>query len=841
MAVLKLEPTAVPKFTGVSSILEQAGLAQERAFDAAGDLLTSYQTGQTEKADREVSAEINQLNSREDIEAYFAKNGVAGRPISANMREILGNLLPNQADLNRTRAGNAALLGKEARTQFGFDEANAAVASDRALKIVSAAAERERRDPISAAVTNESTSSPVSSDGQPSVKSPGSSAIEAAAIAPGGGADTVAAVLPKYTPSTPIETSFMNAVAVEMKNPHALAVIAAYGQHESGFIAKNADGTWPDGKNRAGGILSWNGVRLTNMQNFTAGDTSPEAQAAFFLQEDEELIEKLEASTSLEEANSIMADAWRFKGHENRGAGSEFAARLATAKGIFGDGPVAQATQPAGAPISEEPLDPIAAAIAPPPAGPTGPGGFTLRTDLGNVSSAFATALPTLTDPEKTSSGILPTGPTGPAPAPGASVAPPAAAAAGAAATALLAPATPPAAPVSPAAATIAASTPPPVQKAATPHMDAFRKAVLADDTIGAKQASKLFAEMDEFEEQGIAKRKLKQAKKVRGQIADMVLVNSLDPENHDRRAVVLDTVKLAMEAGLTSEEVLQAAGFASQAADGDFKDLVIPKTTNNVMVDAVIAVAIKAGKAEYTSTPQHRIFALASDMASAETPTKGIIANLELDTDDQAPSEYPFGLGWWGEAGKDENILTRYVADIASEAKVSPSVAAAAMIENFVRDPLGINTVANRFPKDKILEFLKNNMGADAVARYSSLVLVAKSREQEFVTEREELGIAQDTFQKMQPGPEKDALGRAIATQRDTLLSGNTSDEGKLALSDYVGKDGMDVSATLLRALETGDTERQRAGINNIRKTIKNDKKLSPSQRSLLLAALNQ
>ena len=57
MAVLKFQPTAAPDFSSTSDILRNAGLAQDRAFDSASDLLSSYQAGRSERADNEVFAE----------------------------------------------------------------------------------------------------------------------------------------------------------------------------------------------------------------------------------------------------------------------------------------------------------------------------------------------------------------------------------------------------------------------------------------------------------------------------------------------------------------------------------------------------------------------------------------------------------------------------------------------------------------------------------------------------------------------------------------------------------------------------------------------------------------
>lgn len=165
---------------------------------------------------------------------------------------------------------------------------------------------------------------------------------------------------------------FMQAVqAGGVTNPYALAAIAATGIHESGFDPANAARTWSDPSESgqpgtSGGIMSWRGPRLAAMQEFAAGDMSAERQAAFFLQENPQLVQQLNAAQSADEAASIMANAWRFAGY-NR-PGGEAAARAATAASLvpqFGGQP--QAPMPQAAP----PLQGLPAIGPMQPAAPT--------------------------------------------------------------------------------------------------------------------------------------------------------------------------------------------------------------------------------------------------------------------------------------------------------------------------------------------------------------------------------------------------------------------------------------------------------------------------------------
>ncbi|MCJ2116546.1 hypothetical protein MKK65_08125 [Methylobacterium sp. J-001] len=119
-----------------------------------------------------------------------------------------------------------------------------------------------------------------------------------------------------------------------LTNPNGLGAVAAYAQHESRYSPSNITGSWSDPSEsgqagQSGGILSWRADRLKAMKDFTAGAPDPVvAQAKFTLAENPALISALQSAQSPQEANRLMADAWKFAGY-NR-PGGENAARLAT-------------------------------------------------------------------------------------------------------------------------------------------------------------------------------------------------------------------------------------------------------------------------------------------------------------------------------------------------------------------------------------------------------------------------------------------------------------------------------------------------------------------------------
>lgn len=140
-----------------------------------------------------------------------------------------------------------------------------------------------------------------------------------------------------------------------VKNPYALAAIAATGKAESGFSPGNVNRTWDDPSasgqpGRAGGIMSWRGPRYAALA--ATGDLSPAGQARFFLQEDPKLIAALNNAKSVDEAQSLMNRAWAFRGYDQ--PGGEAARRLSLANGFL------PSFQGQGQPTQVASLDPAA-------------------------------------------------------------------------------------------------------------------------------------------------------------------------------------------------------------------------------------------------------------------------------------------------------------------------------------------------------------------------------------------------------------------------------------------------------------------------------------------------
>lgn len=146
-----------------------------------------------------------------------------------------------------------------------------------------------------------------------------------------GGAATGGGAAPLASLGTPndVENAFLGAVKqAGLTNPVGLGAVAAYGRAESDFSPQNVNRTWSDPSESgkpgvSGGIMSWRGPRLEALNAFARerGEQAPtpQTQALFLAKEDPTLIPRLNAARTPQEANQIMADAWRFAGYNRPG------------------------------------------------------------------------------------------------------------------------------------------------------------------------------------------------------------------------------------------------------------------------------------------------------------------------------------------------------------------------------------------------------------------------------------------------------------------------------------------------------------------------------------------
>ena len=118
-----------PSFAGAAALLSQANNSFTNGIGAAQDILSKYNTGQQEKEDAALIADLAGLKYEDDFGAFVDGGGLNNRNISDALRdEVLSmrsNLLANdstRAGTESTRAATARANAGEARTQFDFED-----------------------------------------------------------------------------------------------------------------------------------------------------------------------------------------------------------------------------------------------------------------------------------------------------------------------------------------------------------------------------------------------------------------------------------------------------------------------------------------------------------------------------------------------------------------------------------------------------------------------------------------------------------------------------------------------------------------------------------------------
>lgn len=208
------------------------------------------------------------------------------------------------------------------------------------------------------------------------------------------------------------------------------------------------------------------------------------------------------------------------------------------------------------------------------------------------------------------------------------------------------------------------------------------------------------------------------------------------------------------LSTGLFSEaEAADAAsqGVAAIQGSPDMASALSPETSPDVRFANIIEGTEQDIQTALQSTPQGRIM---SDVAAfRDDPTEGLVAALGIGGDGEDPGGLGGLLG--AESGFDKNQLRNLINAYAQDNKVPAAVAAAAMREAFVRDPLGRNTLANRFPATRVSELIDEHMSQENITEFRDSQRQQREYEQELNTLNDEVrelqaaagkpGISQD------------------------------------------------------------------------------------------------
>lgn len=669
MAVLELKPTKAPDLRGTSQILAQAGLSMERAFGSAKGLLGSYQEGVEERADAEVFAEISKLQSRDQIDAYFQSGVLDDKPISSAMRERVGNLYTDVANLAQTRTSTASNIAsreradaleadRAAKEKFRVGKQTQGIKFGAAYAAAVAEAERLGVDPM---VPGDRIGAAVSQSAPGAGTSPEFRKVIPGIFAGESKGDYDALFGFSNRPGGKFEN-----VKVTQMSVNELLEFQKVGGEYSNYVKANTK----------------EGVAASPAGGFqVVGDTLRDAAKGLGLTGNEKMTPELQDKIGEWIFNSQGIGAW---------------------KG-FVPGVEAAPAVAAGA-------DPLAGLRG------LGTGTAGLGVDLSEMS--------------------------------------------------ILGPRDPAVALAKAAAAGIPQYQAPDVA-APTPDQDRYRKMLEGNQFLSGPELA--------AREQDIA------AARARGTAGfDKIAAAALAEERAlaAETAILDPTITTGGEVGGALGDIGDTAvkRLQSREAGQRFAETFASILSPDVEMPEGVAPAVQSEMelidTGFQTLPQ--TWMVEQEKKWRGDPTAGLMDLLNLRNDPQNPRTYVLGL--WGEDGKDTNILSSLVAEIAKAAGVTKSVAAAGMAKNFIRDPSGINTAEKRFQKEETIAMLKATMGPSAMRRWEGQKLSVLARKGDYKRSVKKLNKLLVTRKKQAAnGTNTDSIDQEIFELADILRRGET------------------------------------------------------------------
>lgn len=649
MAVLRLDPTKAPDLSGTSRILARAGLTLERSFDAAQGLLSSYQDGQQERIDNEVFAETAGMD-REQLDQFFANNGLKGRQLSQKGRERLGGQAAATADVNRTRGLSDALISETGRLDTVADRRT--VEADRVI---------QARNAKLGMTGVEVDAARAARAGNVSVSTPGANALQAA-------------------------------VGGESRAPAHLIGNESGGNFQATNEAVGSGGVkGHDGRVQAGAARITDakraGVLPPNMTRQEFRD-SPELQVAF--------------------------ENWHFGDIDNNIEKNGYEKYIGTK--------INGVTVTHAGMVDVQHLG-----------GATGLKDFLESGGRADPKDENGTSLTDYLQMGGKAAVAEQVGPTG-------------------------------------AAATLQAAATP---SAGASPQDLLRAAQAANPNLTSEQILASDASLRTAASEGKAVRDAA-IEKIRVEEVATNLANALENENITDEAALRNSVDENTAPGGTNVDKL-ATWKRVREATLDFASILSPEVDMPDGTMAATTAAMEIQDNVLAALPQTYTYDMAATFVGGpDAPRNGIVELLNLSTDPENP-EVQFLF--FGENGRDLNILDKLIDKIASDAKVTHAVAAAAMVKHFVRNPTGSNTADKRFQQEVTTQWLKDNMDPQSMKMYASERLSILAKRDDYKADAKELNEWMVIQEKQtRNGTDTSSIDAKIEKRTNTMLRGHTS-----------------------------------------------------------------
>lgn len=286
----------------------------------------------------------------------------------------------------------------------------------------------------------------------------------------------------------------------------------------------------------------------------------------------------------------------------------------------------------------------------------------------------------------------------------------------------------------------------------------------------------------------------------------------------------------------LTPTQRLAAAAQGRQVAETN-ADILAPTTTVDPLVAAQAESDERTRARGVAALPQTALLATAERYQG--DAVGGLIGDLGIGADGEDQSAYVFGL--FGEDA-DSNQLRVHIRDIANRAGVTQEMAAAAMADEFNRDPWGINRNSKRFNPDDVVAYLDQTVGPEAMQAYEGALIAEQTANARTQAAQLQISTLQTQLTKTTDPARREQIQNNLNRLTGQTLGGVTPQQATQQLENYVrGQAGMAARLREARSLLDADPESTEAfrAISDLETAIQGDANISEREKQLLISTL--
>jgi len=363
---------------------------------------------------------------------------------------------------------------------------------------------------------------------------------------------------------------------------------------------------------------------------------------------------------------------------------------------------------------------------------------------------------------------------------------------------------------------------------AQSPAAAALMQAVASNSTMTIEDVNAIVNGVNAAQDRGQAQIDTAEAARVADAQAGSILAGIQSPDVTSTAGLANSIIN---DSNLTPTQQLAAVSASEQAAAGPLGGILAPQVEADPLLQAQADSDARTRQREIDALPQTRLLNTAERYG--DDPTNGLIEDLGLGSDGEDPRTYVFGL--FGE-NVDDNQLRRHINTIAESAGVTPAMAAAAMADEFKRDPWGTNRRDKRFNPDDVVAYLNETVGPEGMRAYEGALVQQQTRDARSQSIQLQISAAQTQLAKATDPARRQQLQNQVNQLKDQSLNGITPQEAQQKLRTYMQGNGM---AARLRQIGDPDSADYFRAIEDMRTEIERDQTLTDREKSLLISTM--